>query len=409
MTENKAFGNLDEDVKAGFSKYSCYTTTPEEAMELFEAARRGGCPVAHSDEFDGYFMLLDYEDVKAGTADTTRFSSTPQVLRPLVPKPPVPGLEMDPPQHKEWRRLFDQALTPSAVKGIEASVRADVDARIDKFIEQGRADLVAELADTIPADTICRLVGVKEENVVEIREKAMAFMAAGADPDEFMRRLNVFAEVAIGEFHEREREPRDDYLTYITTVEVEGRELNDEDYLGMVTSFLGAGHHSTTAAMSSLIYEVFSHAEVRDRLLEEPKAIPTAVEETLRIHPPFWGFFRRATEDAEVAGVEIPAGSDVYLGWASANRDPERFPNPTEFRVDRRPNRHLTFGFGVHACPGSSLARMELRVVMEQLLKRLPDLEIAVEEPKYVFQSGGDYAHIIELPVTFKPRDVVEV
>jgi cytochrome P450 len=316
---------------------------------------------------------------------------------------------MDPPQHKEWRRLFDQAVTPTSVKAMEPSVRADIDDRIDHFIANGSADVVAELADTIPADTICRLVGVKEENVVDIREKAMSFMAAGADPDEFMRRLGVFAEVAVGEFHDREREPRDDYLTYITTVEVEGRELGDDDYLGMVTSFLGAGHHSTTSAMSSLIYEVFSNPEVRDQLLADPTAIPTAVEEALRLHPPFYGFFRRTTEDTEVGGVEIAEGSDVYMGWASANRDPEVFPEPGEFRLDRGRNRHMTFGHGVHTCPGAALARMELRVVIEQLLKRLPDIEISVQDPEYVFQSGGDYAHIVKLPVTFKPRDAVKV
>jgi cytochrome P450 len=409
LSENEAFSKLDDEVVAGFNGYSCYTSTPGEAMELFEAARKGGCPVAHSEEFDGYEMLLRYADVKAAMANAGVFSSTPQVLRPLVPKPPVPGLEMDPPRHKEWRRLFDQAVTPTSVKAMEPSVRADVDERIDGFIARGSADLVAELADTIPADTICRLVGVKEENVVEIREKAMAFMAAGADPEEFMRRLAVFAELAVGEFHEREREPRDDYLTYLTTVEVEGRELNDDDYLGMVTSFLGAGHHSTTSAMSSLIYEVFGNPEVRYRLLADPEAIPIAVEEALRLHPPFYGFFRRTTEDTEVAGVEIAAGSDVYMGWASANRDPEVFPEPTEFRLDRGRNRHLTFGFGVHTCPGAALARMELRVVIERLLGRLPDIEIGVREPEYVFQSGGDYAHIVKLPVTFEPRGAAKV
>ncbi|MBS1676267.1 MAG: cytochrome P450 [Actinobacteria bacterium] len=404
MTDGN-FGKLGKDVVEGFSRYSCYTTEPDRAMELFEAARKGGCPVAHSDEFDGYFMLLGYDDVKKGMADTGLFSSTPQVLRPLVPKPPVPGLEMDPPQHKEWRQLFNTAVTPTSVGAMEPGVRADVDARIDNFIARGSADLVTELADTIPADTICRLVGVKDENVVEIREKAMAFMAAGADPDEFMRLLGEFAEVAIGEMHNREAEPQDDYLTYLTTIQVEGRDLGDDDYLGLVTSFLGAGHHSTTSAMSSLIYEVFRDPEVRDQLLADPETmIPVAIEEALRLHPPFYGFFRRATEDAEVAGVGIPEGSDVYMGWASANRDPEVFPEPTEFRLDRGRNRHLTFGFGVHTCPGAALARMELRVVVEQLLKRLPDLEIAVEEPKYVFQSGGDYAHIVTLPVTFEPR-----
>jgi cytochrome P450 len=134
----------------------------------------------------------------------------------------------------------------------------------------------------------------------------------------------------------------------------------------------------------------------------DPARIPAAVEEALRLRPPFFGFFRRTTEDTGVAGVDIPAGGDVYMSWAAANRDPKMFENPERFRLDRRRNRHLSFGFGVHTCPGAPLARMELRVLIEELFRRLPDLRVDVDELEYRF-GGGDYSFPVALPVSFTP------
>jgi cytochrome P450 len=398
-----AANGTTDSVAEELRKLSCYTTPPERTLELFEAARKGGCPVAHSDEHEGFHLLLAYEDVKAGMANHELFSSQPQVLRPMLPRKPIPALEMDPPQHQHWRALFNQAVTARTSAMMEPQVRADSNRHIDEFIGNGTAELVAELCEPVPAEAICRLVGVDDELVPTVREKAIAMFAAMGDPEEFGRLQAEFGEVTVGEVHKRKAEPRDDYLTYLATVEVEGRELDDDDYGVLLAAFLGAGHHSTTSAMSSLIYEVFSDAELKAKLTENPEAIADAVEEALRLHPPFYGFFRRTTADTEVEGVAIPAGHDVYMGWAAANRDPDQFPDPDEFRMDRGRNRHMSFGFGVHTCPGAPLARMELRVAIEELLRRLPDLKIEIDEPKYEF-GGGDYAFLVELPVSFAPQ-----
>jgi len=390
------------DVEEELRQLSCYTTPPERTLELFEAARAAGCPVAHSDEHEGFHLLLGYDDVKKGMADHGLYSSKPQVLRPMLPRKPIPALEMDPPQHKEWRALFNQAVTARTSEVLEPVVRADINRHIDAFIEAGSAELLSDLCEPVPAEAICHLVGIDEDLVPTVRELAIRMFEAMGEPEEFGRRQAEFGEVTVGEVHKRKSEPRDDYLTYLANVEVEGRELDDDDYVVLLAAFLGAGHHSTTSAMSSLIYEVFSTDELRERLVASPDLIPTAAEEALRLHPPFYGFFRRTTADTVVEGVEIPAGHDVYMGWAAANRDPEAFPEPTEFSLDRGRNRHLSFGFGVHTCPGAPLARMELRVIVEELLRRTPDLRPAIEEPRYEF-GGGDYAHMVELPVTFTP------
>jgi cytochrome P450 len=382
--------------------WSCYTSTPARSLGMFEEVR-GRCPVGHSSGHEGFYMLLDYDDVKNAMADFRTFSSEPQVLRPMLPRKPIPALEMDPPQHAAWRTLFSGAITARTPDAMATFVRADVDRHIDAFIERGSCDLVHELAEPVPAETICRLVGIDEALVPRVRQTALAMFAAQGNPQEFGLRQAEFAAVTVSEVHARRAQPRDDYLTKLAQVQIDGRHLDDDDYVVLLAAFLGAGHHSTTSAMASLIVEVFSRPEVRDTLRRDPAGIAAAVEETLRLRPPFFGFFRRATQRTVVAGVEIPSQCDVYMGWAAANRDPRTFEAPTEFRLDRARNRHLTFGWGIHTCPGAALARMELRVLLEQLLRRLPDLSLAREAPDYQF-GGGDYAFIASLPATFAPR-----
>ena len=309
---------------------------------------------------------------------------------------------MDPPRHAAWRAIFNGAITAKTAKMMEPLVRADIGHHIDAFIERGSCDLIHELAEPVPAEAICRLVGIDDILVPKVRETALAMFAAQGNPEEFGRRQAAFAEVTVSEVHKRRLNPRDDYLTQLASVEIEGRCLDDNDYVVLLAAFLGAGHHSTTSAMASLVYEVFSKPQVRDELKREPSKISNAIEEALRLHPPFFGFFRRATKATQVGGVEIPAGADVYMGWAAANRDPKVFEAPTAYQVNRPHNRHLAFGFGIHSCPGAALARMELRVLLEELLRRLPDMRVEVDNPVYNF-GGGDYAFIATLPVTFTP------
>ena len=285
---------------------------------------------------------------------------------------------------------------------MEPFVRSAVNSHIDDIIEKGACDIVSDLAEPVPAGTICRLVGIDDGLVPAVRRAAIEMFAAQGNPDEFGRKQAAFAAVTVTEIRDRRARPREDYLTRLAQVEVEGRRLDDNDFVVLVAAFLGAGHHSTTSAMASLINEVFSRPIVRDSLLSEPRNIPLAVEETLRLRPPFFGFFRRATKPVSISGTDIPNGCDVYMGWAAANRDPAAFEVPAEFKIQRSQNRHLTFGYGIHSCPGSALARMELRVLLEEVLRRTPDLKVETDPPVYQF-GGGDYSYLPALGVTFAP------
>ncbi|HEY0315697.1 MAG TPA: cytochrome P450 [Sphingomonas sp.] len=389
---------MEEKTRGKAPGWSCYTSSPAESLELFELAR-SRCPVAHSEAHEGFHMLLDYRDVRKAMADHRTFSSEPQVLRPMLPRRPIPALEMDPPRHGAWRAIFNEAITPATPAAMEPFVRADVRRHLARIAPSKGCDIVAELCEPVPAETICHLVGVDEDRVPAIREAAIAMFAAQGDPEAFGLRQADFATVTVSEVHARRAVPRDDFLSALADMQVEGRKLDDEDYVVLMAAFLGAGHHSTTSALASLVYEVFAREERRDQLIAEPGLIPAAIEEALRLHPPFFGFFRRTRSEVEVAGVTIPEGQDVYVGWAAANRDPAMFEEPACFRLDRASNRHMSFGFGIHNCPGANLARMEMRVVLEELLATFPDLRV-VDEPVYDF-GGGDYSFIPALRVAW--------
>lgn len=386
-----------------FDKWSCYTATPAETLALFETAR--GCPVAHSEAHDGFTMLLDYKSVRKAMADHRRFSSEPQVLRPMLPRKPVPALEMDPPRHSGWRAIFNAALPPGTAERMEDFIRTDIRRHLARIGPLGQCDIVAEVCEPVPAETVCHLMGVDDDKVPAIRKAAIAMFEAQGDPNLFGERQAAFGALTLPEVHARRAKPRDDYLTRLAEVEVEGRKLDDDDYVVLFAAFLGAGHHSTTSAMASLVWAVFSDPALRSRIDADRNLITRAVEEALRLYPPFFGFFRRATCPVEVNGVTLPAEGDVYMGWAAANRDPGEFDNPGRFDIDRPNLRHLSFGFGIHSCPGAALARMELKVLLGELLDNLPDLKIDGPAPVWEF-GGGDYNAIHALSVTYPPRTI---
>jgi cytochrome P450 len=168
-----------------------------------------------------------------------------------------------------------------------------------------------------------------------------------------------------------------------------------------MNSFLNAGHGTTVSGMTSLLWEVLRAPALKQRLIDEPSLIPAAIEESMRLHTPFFGLYRSVTRDVTVSGVDIAAGSAVLLMWAAANRDPKVFENPDEFDLDRQlgRNRLMTFGFGIHACMGQPLARMEMRLALSELLARMPDLELAQPEAVSHEFAGMETCLIKTLPV----------
>ena len=195
-------------------------------------------------------------------------------------------------------------------------------------------------------------------------------------------------------------------MTTIARWHMGGRPMTDLEIGQAMNSVLIAGHGTSISSIASMFYEVLSQPGLRDELAADESLIPLAVEEALRLHPPFFGLYRRATAAVTIAGTVIEPDESVMVCWAAANRDPKVFEDPDEFRLDRPkgPERHLSFGVGLHACPGQMVVRMEMRMLLAELLRGLPDIELI--DPggvEYVF-GGGEMAGIPTLPAHFTPR-----
>lgn len=344
------------------AKYSWNTQTPEESLNLAAEARSLD-GLARSEADGGFYLATRYADVVAVEDDPATFSSAPSVFRPIANVPPFQALEMDPPQHEVWRAVFRELVNPRTVKKLEPQILADVNRHIDAFIGSGHADLVRDLAEYVPVETICRVGGVQDMDVAnEIRLKAAAALdLAGVDPMAFPVKIAEFGAYILPLVEERRSNPSDDFLSHIGSVQIEGAPLSDQSIVGVLFGLFAAGHHSTTTAMASLFHNVFSRPEVEQALRADPKLIPIAVEESLRLDPPFYGFFRRTTQSTTLSGTHLAAEETVGLNWASANRDPEVFDQPEQFRLDRLRNKHIAFGYGIHTCVGAPLARLEMR------------------------------------------------
>jgi cytochrome P450 len=387
---------------AGFSTYE---TTPDEALALFREARASGRSVFWSDTQGGHYVFLDHADVKAAHIDWETYRSGPQVLRPLAERPRFPPIEYDPPEHASWRKLFAEVLNPDTATLHEAAVREDVEELLDDIARRGTFDLQADFAEQVPLLALCHLIGFDKTKRSEVRRYTVELHAASGDPQKAATAFQAFAEFGLEEVHARLQEPRDDFLTKLAHARLGDRPLTAMEVGATMNSLLNAGHGTTVSGLTSLLWEVLRSPAIRSRLIEDPFLIPFAVEESMRLHTPFFGIYRMSTRDVTVGGVDIPAGSSVQLMWAAANRDPKVFRDPDTFDLDRDlgSNRLLTFGFGIHACMGQPMARMEMNVALGALLRRLPDIElVAPDAVKHEF-AGSETALIKSLPARMVP------
>lgn len=372
------------------------------SYDLYDAMM-AGCPVARSEAFGGFYILNKHNDVRSAAKNSQTFSSAKGVFMPRLDLR-FPIIDMDPPESTWWRNLIKDELSVAGVRRFEEPLHGDCVRLVEAVVERGECDIVADLCEPLPVMAICHLLGIDEEHVPLVRPIAIDLFNAMKDPALFTAAFNEFAAFATKQIELRRNRPRDDLLTRVATEEFEGRRCPDDQLLVFLVGLLTAGHHTTTSAMSSVFLHIASDAIVRDRLRQEPRLVRTATEEAIRLHTPLHLFFRDTTEDVRVGDQTIPAQCPVALNFAAANVDPDAFDHPKEFRLDRSPNPHLGFGYGPHTCVGAPLSRTEIRLGVEYVLDRLPDIQLAVpaESLRYEF-AGGNLALLEELPVRYTP------
>lgn len=368
----------------------------------YEELRRT-CPVARVDRHGGFTLVSGYDEVREATTAAVGFSSAGDgVFVPPSGLPSIPALEFEGADHRTWRRALDALMSPAATRALEPLVRETVDTQIDRFVDAGRVDLVQAFTHPVPGIVIGRMLGLSLPESLRSQELADA-MFASIGTAGFPEHVGAFAAFTLERLHARRSDPRDDVLTQLATGEWHGMAVDDETAVQVFVALLGGGHHSTASGLAGLVHHVLERPEVRERVASDPAVMKRAVEESLRLTTPLQLFARTTTCPTAVGGRPLPEGERVLLNFAAANRDPIQFDRPDDFDVDRARNRHLAFGSGRHVCVGQHLARLELRVALERLLTRLPDLKLD-GDAEYSTLIAGQLMTMRSMPVRFTPR-----
>lgn len=366
------------------------------------------------DERSQIWHVFGYADVQRVITDYSIFSSDLSQLmsqEEREQRPPQTSLiTVDPPFHRQLRGLVTQAFTPRAIAAMEPRIRQIVNEQLDQVIASGRMDVIADLSYPLPVIVIAEMLGVPSTDRADFKRWSDAVVAV--DPND----PNLISDRASGEvspeieemtryfttmIEQRRQQPQDDLISQMIAAQLDGRHLTQEELLGFCVLLLIAGNITTTSLLSNAIWCFDEQPEAWAQLRADPSLIPGAIEEVLRYRSPVKSLFRVVSQDTEVGGHLLKAGAMVMPWIGAANHDPAQFVEPELFDITRTPNRHISFGHGVHFCLGAPLARLEARVALEEMVRRMETVRIAPGtqlEPLKSFMYG-----LKQLPVVFTP------
>jgi cytochrome P450 len=355
-----------------------------------------------------------YHDVVHVSKRSDLFSAEPSILPDRDMQISIAC--MDNPRHQRLRKLVNKGFTPRMVAKLESKARSILTECLDSVAEKGACDLVRDVAVPLPMVIIAEMMGIPREHYERFYRWSDDLIASTTvtegDPNALARAAAAYVEYGAylqGIFEEVRREPRDDLVSILVSAQAEGTLAEDEEAMEndelvmFMTLLLVAGNETTRNAISGGIEALIRNPEQRQRLLDEPELMGQAVEEVLRYVSPIVCFRRTAMSDTEIHGQRIDAGQKVIMLYQAANRDPDVFEHPDAFDVTRSPNPHLAFGIGNHFCLGANLARMEVRVALEELLRRFPDMAFAPDTSPVRIASTL-VRGIDSMPVVFTPE-----
>jgi cytochrome P450 len=367
---------------------------------------RERCPVAHSDRFGGIWLPVTHALVSEVAYDHERFTSRSVVAtyrRPTDQDPPAPigvspPITSDPPFHAAARKMLLPAFSPRVIAGLESFTRGMCRELLARTSGGGQVDAAVEYARLVPVRVILRFLGFPEADADTffhfIRGVLEDVHLAPAEREQLLAEMNAYIDTRI---EDHRAHPRDDITSFlIDEAEIDGERLAHKHIRGSMTLLMLAGIDTTWSAIGAALWHLATHPEDRRRLASEPALMDTSVEEFLRAYAPVT-MARLVAKDCEFAGRQLKEGDYILLPFPAANRDPAVFRDADVVKLDREVNRHAAFGLGRHRCLGSSLARMELRIALQEWLARYPDFELA--DPAAVLWSGGQIRGPRRLPL----------
>jgi cytochrome P450 family 142 subfamily A polypeptide 1 len=365
---------------------------------------RANAPV-YFDERNGVWGIATYHRLKAIAKDPATFSNAGGIRPDNGPLPMM--IDMDDPEHVRRRKLVNSGFTPRRVRDLEPKINRVCDEIIDAVCERGACDLVRDIAAPLPMVMIGDALGVAPEDRADLlqwSDDMVSALSNSASEESLTRAANAFgaytsyASNVIAD--RRQRDPQDDLMSVLVHAEVDGDSLADDELVQESLLILVGGDETTRHVISGGMAQLLAHPDQHQKLVADRTLLGSAVEEMLRWVTPIKNMARTVTRDVEVEGQLMEAGEKLLLLYHSANRDEDVFDDPHTFDIERDPNDHVAFGFGTHFCLGASLARLEVKVMVDRLLARLPDLRLAGDTPLRAANFISGYE---TMPVEFTP------
>jgi cytochrome P450 len=360
---------------------------------------RQKCPIAHTDRFMGVYLPTRYEDVRAVAYDTEHFSSHRVVVRETMPpRGGAPPITTDPPKHRGAKMVLLPAFTPDAIERHTPKTREICRELIDRLAGKPACDAAVDYAQEIPVRLMAHMLDIPARDGERFRAWIHDLLELGITDDAVAQRAtDEMTEYFRGEAAKRRAAPPgDDLISHLLAARINGNPLSDNHFFGTLRLLLVAGIDTTWSAIGSCLWHLATHDRDRRRLVAEPELLPTAVEEFLRAYAPVT-MAREVVKETRINGTTFKPGEMVLLSFPAANRDPDIFADADRVVIDRGENRHAAFGLGIHRCIGSNLARMEIRIALEQWLERIP--EFCLDPAAAVTWSEGSVRGPRRVPV----------
>jgi len=390
---------------------------------------RENAPVFWSEKTEAY-IVTRFEDVVHASKHNDVFCSGEGVL-PGKLSPKIGLSDEDEPRHGEMRGLINRGFTPRMVRKWEEVFQQITDEAINEVASKGECDFVEDIAVPLPLILIAEMIGIRKEDRERFHQWSDAMISAQGNMDnpEIIAKSGVAAmeymTYVTKVIEDRRKEPKDDLISILVQAKDDGvlvehtheqnktidatldrsdehMLMNNDELIKMSILLMVAGNETTRNGLSGGMQLLIENPDAKQRLIDDPSLIPTAVEEMLRLVSPVLSFLRTATQDTELRGVPIKQGEKVLMMYGSANRDAAEFENPDDFDIDRNPH-HVAFGIGNHFCLGANLARMEMRVAMNELLRRVPDMEYSASGPE--MGSSALVRSVQHMHVKFTPEN----
>jgi pimeloyl-[acyl-carrier protein] synthase len=373
---------------------------PDNPYPIYRDLRESG-RVYYSETWKCW-VLSHYQDIAAVLLNAEVFSNRGRVtnviqrefpeqfleqIKPLLHHYSRGVINLDPPEHTRMRRLLQKTFLPRTLERLAVEIERTAAELLDAAQARGNVDLVADLAYPLPVTVIAELLGVPRGDRAQLKRWSATIMEFQAVPlptaESILRSQTGIVDMRsyLRELvRERASQPREDLISELVALEIEGDRLAEDELLSTCLTLLVAGHETTTNLIGSAIWLLLRHPDQRAKLRAEPSLMGSTIEEVLRFESPLHRVGRTALADTEVAGTKIRKGETVFLLLASANRDPAQFAAPELFDVTRTPNKHIAFGYGIHFCLGAALARLEAPIALNAFFSRWPNARIRNED-----------------------------